>query len=88
LVRRRGYGRAVLSAFGAQAHEHDHPCIDDACTDAVAAAAAEGRPAGDVTSLESPRYGTWGFDLSGMDTSVKPGDDFYKFANGAWDART
>src|SRR5689334_10868451 len=28
--------------------------------------------------------GTWGVDLSGMDTSVKPGDDFFDYANGTW----
>jgi len=77
-----------LSAFGAQAHEQ-HPCVNDACTvQSLLPALAEGVASGDVTSLESPKYGTWGFDISGMDTSVKPGDDFYKFANGAWDART
>ena len=27
-------------------------------------------------------YGTWGFDPAGMDTSVKPGDDFFMYANG------
>ena len=42
----------------------------------------------DPVSLASPRYGSWGFDQSGMDRSVRPGDDFFKFANGAWDART
>jgi len=26
----------------------------------------------------------WGFDMTGMDKSAKPGDDFYKFANGTW----
>jgi len=30
----------------------------------------------------------WGFDLSGMDTSVKPGDDFFEYANGNWFKRT
>src|ERR1700704_1005433 len=30
------------------------------------------------------KYGTWGFDLSGADTSVKPGDDFFRHANGTW----
>ena len=30
------------------------------------------------------KYGTWGFDLSGEDTSMKPGDDFFRHANGAW----
>jgi putative endopeptidase len=27
-------------------------------------------------------YGVWGFDTAGMDTSVKPGDDFNLYANG------
>src|SRR5262245_46811739 len=33
-------------------------------------------------------YGRWGFDLTGMDRSIKPGDDFYRYANGAWYDRT
>ncbi len=28
--------------------------------------------------------GTWGVDLSGMDKRVKPGDDFFRYVNGAW----
>lgn len=77
-----------ISAFGAQAHEQ-HACIDQACTmQSLMPTLAEGAAANVPTSLESPRYGTWGFDLTGMDVSVKPGDDFYKFANGAWDAKT
>jgi putative endopeptidase len=28
--------------------------------------------------------GAWGFDLDGMDKTAKPGDDFYKYANGSW----
>ena len=77
-----------LSAFGAFAHEQ-HACIDDACVmQSLLPAPAEGAVAGNATSLESPRYGAWGFDISGMDTTAKPGDDFYKFANGTWDAKT
>jgi len=34
------------------------------------------------------RYGVWGFDLTGMDKRVKPGDDWYRFVNGAWNDRT
>ena len=37
---------------------------------------------------EAPKFGSWGVDLDGMDRSVKPGDDFYKFVNGNWDAKT
>lgn len=43
-------------------------------------------PASDA--LAAPKYGTWGFDVSGMDRTVKPGDDFFKFANGKWAERT
>jgi putative endopeptidase len=54
-----------------------------------AAAPASAAPAAGQTDLtQAPRMGTWGFDLAGRDTAVKPGVDFYKFSNGAWDART
>ena len=46
------------------------------------AAAPEAPPA------PKPQYGAFGFDETGMDKTVLPGDSFYKFANGAWDART
>jgi len=35
-----------------------------------------------------PVFGDWGFDATGMDPAVKPGEDFFKYANGAWDRRT
>jgi len=34
------------------------------------------------------KYGTWGFDLAGMDSQTKPGDDFFRYANGAWIDKT
>ena len=34
------------------------------------------------------KYGTWGFDLAGRDTNTKPGDDFFRYANGAWIDKT
>ena len=39
-------------------------------------------------STVGPKYGTWGIDLSGRDLSVQPVDNFYRYANGAWDDRT
>ncbi len=36
----------------------------------------------------SPRFGTFGFDVDGMNTDIAPGDDFYAFANGTWDDTT
>ena len=35
-------------------------------------------------AASGPRYGTWGVDPADMDTSVKPGDDFFKYAEGTW----
>ena len=32
----------------------------------------------------SPQYGKWGFDEAGADKATKPGDDFFRFANGGW----
>ncbi len=40
------------------------------------------------TAAGKAAIGTWGFDLSGQDTAVKPGDDFFRFASGKWDDRT
>jgi putative endopeptidase len=31
-----------------------------------------------------PLYGAWGFDAAGEDKAAKPGDDFFRFANGTW----
>jgi putative endopeptidase len=45
--------------------------------------------AGAALALDSaPQFGSWGFDLSGMDREAKPGDSFFDFASGAWDARS
>jgi len=55
---------------------------------AVAAKTAGAEPPVPAADLVSPKYGTWGFDKTGMDPSVKPGDDFFAYANGKWAART
>jgi putative endopeptidase len=46
-------------------------------------AVAPGEPA-----AGRPTYGRFGFDTDGMDRSVSPGDDFYRYANGRWLDRT
>src|SRR6266508_4159136 len=33
---------------------------------------------------DAPKQETHGIAVSHIDTSVKPGDDFYQYANGAW----
>jgi putative endopeptidase len=54
-------------------------------TAAVAEAAA-----GPVTPATAPKaqIGEFGFDLAGMDRSVRPGDEFYDFASGTWERTT
>jgi putative endopeptidase len=45
-------------------------------------------PAPEAPSAPKPQYGTFGFDVAGMDRSVAPGDNFYEFANGTWAKNT
>jgi putative endopeptidase len=40
------------------------------------------------STTAAPRFGTWGIDLEGMDRSIKPGDDFFRYVNGKWAATT
>ena len=41
-----------------------------------------------VSQTPALHYGTFGIDLTARDAAVKPGDDFWAYANGAWDKRT
>ncbi|WP_443748629.1 M13 family metallopeptidase [Asticcacaulis solisilvae] len=50
----------------------------------TAFAAAGATPLNDP-SLATPRFGAWGIDLKGMDTAVKPGDNFFDYVNGTAD---
>jgi len=49
----------------------------------LASVHAFAQPAPTEASLQ-PKYGTWGFDASGEDRSIKPGDDFFAFADGTY----
>ncbi|HWU49902.1 MAG TPA: M13-type metalloendopeptidase [Asticcacaulis sp.] len=81
----------MAAALPAAAGVH---CLDDGCKmlsldslDGIIPADAEtffdAAPGGaDAPSTETPHYGTWGIDLTGMDASVKPGDNFYDYVNG------
>src|SRR6478752_5789598 len=39
-------------------------------------------------SAAKPVYGDWGYNPAAMDSSVKPGDDFWAYVNGTWDKKT
>jgi endothelin-converting enzyme/putative endopeptidase len=41
-----------------------------------------------AANAAKPVYGDWGYDPAAMDSSVKPGDDFWAFVNGTWDKKT
>src|SRR5580765_1526705 len=57
---------------------------------AIAAAVAVGLIAGPgLGQLHGPcKFGSIGFDTSSMDKATRPGDDFFRYANGAWVDRT
>ncbi|HST91927.1 MAG TPA: M13-type metalloendopeptidase [Brevundimonas sp.] len=62
---------------------HDHGCVDDGCTIVeLFQTPAEGATVLGYQGVETPKYGTWGVDLNGRDTSVNPGDSFMRYANG------
>jgi putative endopeptidase len=62
------------------------PLLLGACMTTPAPISPEPSPTPPVASMDKPKpkYGTYGFDTAGMDTSVKPGDDFFAYANGTW----
>lgn len=52
------------------------------------AATAPTAPAPEAAPAPKPEIGDFGFDVAGMDRAVKPGDNFYKYANGNWEKIT
>ena len=78
---------ALLLPAAASAQDHEHGCIDEACT--IQSIFQDGDAAfTGYRGVETPHYGAWGFDTAGMDRTVLPGDNFNSFANGAALART
>ncbi|MFC0634126.1 M13 family metallopeptidase [Brevundimonas balnearis] len=79
---------ALLCASPALAHDDpiaDGGCLDEAC-DMVALfpQVSPGLTPTGFAGTVAPRYGAWGFDLAGRDTTVDPGDDFFRHANGGY----
>ncbi|MCW3849096.1 M13 family peptidase [Sphingomonas sp. LB-2] len=73
-------GTAALAACAA----HEAPPAPIAEVPVVAAAPTPPPP----PPRPQPTFGTFGFDVAGMDRSVTPGDSFYNFANGTWAKNT
>jgi putative endopeptidase len=77
----------ALSATSVSAADHESGCHNDRCgAYALFAAPAESGTA--AVRKTAARLGGWGYDAAGRDPSVRPGDDFYMHANGAWQAKT
>ena len=55
---------------------------------AAVPATAQDQAAPATQTAAKPEIGDFGFDLTGMDKSVQPGDDFYAYANGTWAKNT
>src|SRR5690606_28630644 len=51
---------------------------------AAAAVAQDAPPIVEIPSTTQPAIGEFGFDVSGMDTTVRPGADFNRYANGTY----
>ncbi|HEX8570156.1 MAG TPA: M13 family metallopeptidase [Caulobacteraceae bacterium] len=48
------------------------------------AAPPAGGPSATAPAAQAPRYGSFGLDTAGMDRSVAPGQDFFRYASGRW----
>ena len=64
------------------------PMASTAPPEAMPMATATPAPAGETLELLAPQIGAFGFDKGGMDETVRPGDNFYQFANGSWTKNT
>ncbi|MDB5671919.1 MAG: peptidase, partial [Alphaproteobacteria bacterium] len=77
---------ALCAPALAAAHEN-HACIDEGCTiQSLLDDSKGGAAVADPTA--AIHYGSWGIDLAGMDRSVKPGDDWFRFVSGTWAQNT
>ena len=75
----------ILSGCTAMAENWEEGVMDTGKTFGVI---KEESAAATTPAKPKPQIGSYGFDETGMDAAAKPGDDFYKYANGAWAKRT
>lgn len=78
-----GVSALAISFGSAVAGDQAPRCLDEYCKK-VSLSSLDGifeAGAGDVITQD---FGAWGFDLKGMNTAVKPGDDFNAYAGGTY----
>jgi len=59
-------------------------CADGGDRTPTSASAAAARAEPKAAKSSAPELGAWGVDLTAVDESVKPGDDFFRYVNGNW----
>ncbi|CAG4972227.1 M13 family metallopeptidase [Novilysobacter luteus] len=77
----------ALGLASAPAAAHD-TCVDDACHTIALFDGAHDAGGGSTDAIPANRFGTWGIDTAGMDTSVDPGADFFDYVSGTWASTT
>lgn len=64
-------------------------CLDETCDmRALYEAPANAGGTADTDSIAATRFGTWGVDTDGMNTDVRPGEDFFTYVSGKWAEET
>jgi putative endopeptidase len=76
---------SMTLAAAAPALADEHACLDPVCN---TVALFETPAAGQGSATAGAALGLWGFDLAGRDLSVKPGANFFDYANGSWAKNT
>src|SRR5690242_584365 len=75
---------ALAACATEQIEEKSVPANTASAAPAAAADAATSPPAGAAPRRAQAAIGDFGLDLSAIDASVRPGDDFFAYANGGW----
>jgi putative endopeptidase len=81
-------GLALAVSGPLAAHDTTRDCLDDACTISSLFAADDQGGASAGGPIAAQRMGSWGIDTAGMNTAVKPGDDFFGYVSGNWAQNT
>ncbi|MDP1630724.1 MAG: M13-type metalloendopeptidase [Caulobacter sp.] len=76
--------RVLLSAAAALAITAGLGAAPAFAATAPAATATAATATTQADLAKAPRMGPWGFDIEAMDRSIKPGDDFVRFASGRY----
>ena len=79
----------TMAASTAAAQDHDHACLDTLCQLQTLFQAESGPAGGSAdATVEAKRMGTWGIDTAGMESGVRPGEDFFRYVSGTWAQNT